>query len=364
VERSAVVVASAIVAGVLGQPATRTASTVEALVAYPVFFQGRAITVRAEVTETEGYWRVTGGADKPVLVIWQDRGASPGRVELRGEFTDLGRLATEDPRLASVDPERLVMPFTGGRWPGRNEVFAIVGATADRAPPFAAPSLRAIALEPERYARQTVTVTGRFRGRNLYGDLPEPPDQSRWDFVLQSADGAVWITGMRPRGRGFDLDPEARVDTGRWLEVAGMVRHERPKVWIEATAIRQGTAAEEAPALPPPVPSLPPTPEVVFSTPLDGETEVPGDTAVRIQFSRDMDPKSFAGRVRASYVAPPGAGAPAVKTVYREGTRSVEIVFDPPLQRFSTVRVELLDGITALGGGSLAPWTLTFSVGG
>ena len=61
-------------------------------------------------------------------------------------------------------------------------------------------SLRAIALSPERYDEQTLTVTGRFRGRNLYGDQPTAPGRSRYDFVLQSGDGSLWVTGLRPRG--------------------------------------------------------------------------------------------------------------------------------------------------------------------
>ena len=83
-----------------------------------------------------------------------------------------------------------------------------------------------------------MTVVGRFRGRNLYGDLPDAPGKSRWDFVLQSANAAIWVTGRRPKGDGFDLNIDNRVDTGRWLEVAGVVKAERGLVRVEADAIR------------------------------------------------------------------------------------------------------------------------------
>ena len=62
------------------------------------------------------------------------------------------------------------------------------------------PSVRAIVLFPSRYLDQKVTVTGQFGARNLVGDLPDAPGKSRYDFVLRSADAAVWVTNLRPRG--------------------------------------------------------------------------------------------------------------------------------------------------------------------
>jgi hypothetical protein len=231
-------------------------------------------------------------------------------------------------------------------------VFAIAGASAEPARPLMAPSVRAVALDPARYADQTVTLTGRFRGRNLYGDLPEAPGKSRWDFVLQSAE---------------DLDPMARVDTGKWLEVSGTVRTQGAATWVEGEKLQLSTAEDTTPAAVVSVAAPPPTPEEVFSAPLSEETEVPTDVVVRIQFSRDMDRRTFADHVRVSYVpgpgAPPVASPPTFTSMYRDDTRSLEIKFSTPLERFRTVRVDLLDGIVALGGGNLAPWALTFSIG-
>jgi hypothetical protein len=42
--------------------------------------------------------------------------------------------------------------------------------------------------------------------------------------VLRAADGAVWVTGLRPRGKGFSLDIGARVDTGPGWKSSGVVR--------------------------------------------------------------------------------------------------------------------------------------------
>src|SRR5207342_2131812 len=105
-------------------------------------------------------------------------------------------------------------------------VFVILNAASVESPLPADATIRALALAPEHYRDRSVTLIGRFRGSNLFGDLPLPVAKSRWDFVLQSADSAVWITGLRPRGKGFDLDPTARVDTGHWLQVTGTVRFE------------------------------------------------------------------------------------------------------------------------------------------
>ncbi len=146
-----------------------------------------------------------------------------------------------------------------------------------------------MALDPNRYVDQEVTVVGRFRGRNLYGDLPDAPGKSRWDFVIQSADAAVWVTGRRPRGDGFDLNIDNRVDTGRWLEVAGQVKFDRGLVRLEATSIRPGQPpAQSAPEALVKMPVHVPPPEVVFSAPTNDETDVEPTASIRIQFSRDL----------------------------------------------------------------------------
>ena len=117
----------------------------------------------------------------------------------------------------------------------------------------------------------------------------------------------------------------------------------------------------------PPTPAEPP-PTVVFSTPVPSETDVEIGAVVRVQFSRDMDARSFKDRIRVIYQAPHAAGAPVgtpptFAFAYNVGTRGVELKFSKPLERFQTVKVELLEGITALGGDPLQPWSLTFTTG-
>jgi len=142
-----------------------------------------------------------------------------------------------------------------------------------------------------------------------------------------------------------------------WLEQAQIVLSVPPTV----------TGPEEAPA----APVVGPAPEVIFTDPSEGETDVPRATRVRIQFSRDLNPDSFKGQfqiVRAADLIP-GSGQPeppVIKTMFRydPATRSLELRFAEPLEPFQAVRIALGDGITALDGAQLRPWTLTFTPGG
>jgi hypothetical protein len=61
--------------------------------------------------------------------------------------------------------------------------------------------------------------------------------------------------------------------------------------------------------------------------------------------------------------APASAQLPAVATTYHDANRALELKFAGPLERFQTVKVELLEGIAALDGQMLVPWSMTFSTG-
>jgi len=369
-------IAACIASPVRGQTPGRVATTIEAAIAEPVFFHGRQIAIRAATIQDRSGTRVVVGnsaaGDKPklhpVFVFWQQ---TPSRSdgEIRGEFFDLGRLREDDSRFSSYDFRPLLEAVSGGRWPNRDEVFVIVGATVIDAPEPSGPSVRAIVLQPSKFADRGVTVTGRFRGRNLFGDLASALNRSRWDFVVQSADAAIWVSALRPRGTGFELDPGAKVDTGRWLEVSGTVHVEGSRVWIDGESLRIAKPPTETVPEPTPMPVIKePAPTVIFTAPLTEDVDVTTDASVRVQFSRDMDGRTFRGHVRVSYVvtnpaAPPPPSLPAPTSTYHEANRALEIKFARPLERFQTVKVELLDGIAAMDGQLLVPWAMTFSTG-
>jgi len=345
---------------------SRLATTADTLLASAVFFHGRNVVLQQKLVTENDLTRLL-EAPKPVYVFWKEP-ATREEGEIRGEFWDLGRIDPRDGRFTGYDLARLVETLNRGQWPGRDQIYVLLGASLLPSSPPRAPTVRAICLAPENYVEREVKVIGRFKGRNLYGDLPLALGKTKWDFVLQSAEGALWVTGVRPRGKGFDLDPSKRVDTGRWVEVTGVVKREGVTTYVEATAIALATAPEEAAvavSLPPP-PRQPP-PEVIFSAPIADDVEVDRTAPVRIQFSRDMAPRTIRDRIVVSYV-PPAGGAPAFvvppfTTTYNDAAHAIEITFAQPLERFQQVRVELLAGMTALDGQPLKPWTLRFSTG-
>jgi len=347
------------------QTSPRVATTAEALVADPVFFQGKHVAVR-RATVQNGVVTELAQTAKPVAVFWREQPSSVSDVEVRGEFWDLGRLPKDDPRLAGVDLAPLLQAANRGEWPPRDRVFVILNATTAESPLPNDPSVRTLALAPEHYDGKSVTVVGRFRGANLFGDVPVPVAKGRWDFVIQSADGAIWVTGMRPRGKNFNLDPAARLDTGHWLQVTGVVRNGDPLPWIEATSLAEAAAPTEAVVEVPAPVIREPAPAIVFSAPVEADTDVERTAPVRIQFSRDMDPKSFQNQIRVAYAGGQGAATPPPFTFkYDEGTRALEIKFNAPLDPFRQVKVDLLNGIVSAGDDQpIAQWSLTFTTGG
>ena len=349
------------------QPLTRLATTAAALVHFPVFFNGRTVVVRGELRHQDRTVVLIGpDAGKSIYLVFEGAAPEDGDVEVRGTMFDVGKLTEDDPRLSGVDFASILQTETNGRWPASGDVLLIKVDRVEPARPPAAPTVRSVALDPGRYEDQRVTLVGRFRGANLYGDLPQGPGKSKWDFVLQSADAAIWVTGLRPRAKGLDLDPDARRDTGQFVEVSGVVKHEGGLVWLEGQLIAPAAAPAESEEPATIVPPQGPPPEVVFSAPIADDVDISPSTAVRIQFSRDMKAETFKDRVQVAYFGG-AAGAvpppPAFRAAYHDDARELAITFEQPLARFRTVRVQLLEGITALDGAPMAPWSLTFSVG-
>jgi hypothetical protein len=371
-------VALATVAGSLpavAQPATRRAADIAALVAFPGFYHGQPIVLRAELIQTGDKLALV-DPDEPRALHVASSGISvpTGRVEARGVFWDVGRLMPDDPRVTGNNLQAVVESKGGSDWPKPGELLALQLTGAFPVNATSSPSLRDLALDSAQHVNEQVTITGQFRGRNLYGDLPQSPNISRWDFVLKSADAALWVTGTQPKGRGFDLQVNARIDTGRWLDVSGIVKRMGGLVWIESAKISLGQAPASIPAPETAVPQVGPAPTVVFSSPTVAEVDVPLGTRVRLQFSRDMDADSFKGQLRVTYVASealergePPTAAPEFTTAYDAATRALTVRFSEPFPdtaRFRTVNVELQSGIKARDGATLVPWTLSFVLGG
>jgi Bacterial Ig-like domain len=376
VKRALILVALASTA--IAQPATRRATNIAALLAYPSFYTGRPILIVGKVGVEKDELRVSSDAGSVRLVTKTN--APDGLDEIRGEFWDLGRMKPDDLRLSQYDLRRTFQIDPDGPWPKPGDVTALIASAITSAQPAQNATIRSIVLDPDRFIDQKVTITGQFSGRNLLGDLPDAPGRSRYDFVLRTTDAAIWITNMRPRirdanGKEIELGLDARIDTGRWLEVRGTVQQGRGLQWIDAEA---GSLKLAKPPTETPTPTedqirVPagPPPEAIFSAPTDGETDVATTTTIRIQFSRDLDPATLRGHVHARYISAESAqrGEPDTPPItltptYNAANRVVEIKFAQPLERFRTVKIDLGADIIGTDGQALKPFTLTFATGG
>jgi hypothetical protein len=234
----------------MAQTSTRRLTTIDALRRFSGYYHLQSVLVRGEFLEAGPGVQLR--ADERLIDVMLADGVrtTSGPVEVRAQLIDVGRLEPGVPRLSGSpgarDPER---------WPKPGEELLLKVTSVASAAAQTPVTVRGLALEPWLFEGQTITLIGQFRGRNLFGDMPSAPAKSKYDFVLRSGDGAVWVTGLRPRGRGFDLDVDARVDTGRWLEITGVVRRERSLVTLEAVTLTAATARTESvpeePVVPP-----------------------------------------------------------------------------------------------------------------
>jgi hypothetical protein len=217
-------------------------------------------------------------------------------------------------------------------------------------------TLEDLVTKPGKLDGKAVRVRGQFRGQNLFGDLPSASRRRSDDWVIKDDMFAVWVTGKKPKGSGWVFDAGLKRDTGKWLQVIGRVRTVRDVVTIEASEVTLSkpptpTAQAAPPSPPPPQPKKPPV--VVFSLPLDGERDVPPNTVFKVQFSKDMEESSFAGRVVLRYAGrlqPGDRDLDAVKIGYDGGLRTLQIDPGDLLRPGRVVEILLLPGIVDLEG--------------
>jgi hypothetical protein len=342
---------------VVAQPQPRRATTVAAIRAYPGFYHQQAVLVVGDVKGT--IERATIGSDEAAITLIARELPRQSRVEARGQLLDIGRMPQDDPRLIPFNLLDRTRAAYQERWPKPGEeLVLLLGGSAP--PPAAsdvtAPPLRSLAMEPGRFEGQKVTIRGQFRGRNLFGDLPEAPAQHRYQFVLRSGDAAVWVMGVQSKGKGFNFDPSKRIDSGRWVKVQGTVRTAKGLTWLEGTSIELTAEPEETIEVAIDTPPPPPV-EILFTAPTEGEGDVRTTERIRIQLSRDLNPETLQDRVRFT---------PAVEftTNYTKENRALEIRPTAPFPPFTAIKLEILAGVKGTDGGDMQPLTLTFTTGG
>jgi hypothetical protein len=205
-----------------------------------------------------------------------------------------------------------------------------------------------------------VKVVGKFRGRNLYGDLPLRSQRQSGDWVIKDDVYAAWVVGRKPKGDGFDLDAGLKRDTNKWLEVVGRVTSSHGVVYLEAIQVMlthepRPNADAKAPPPPPERPKV--APVVVFCFPLEGEEEVPRSSRFFVQFNKDMEESSFQGHVVLRYAGPvrPGdRGFDGLRLFYEGGRRALAVDPGDNLLPGRTVEILLLPGIIDVDGLGLA----------
>jgi hypothetical protein len=165
-------------------------------------------------------------------------------------------------------------------------------------------TLDRLASESKSFEGKTVRIVGKFRGSNLFADLPTTSWKNLADFVVKEDATAIWVTGIRPEGKGWQLDEHAPGDTQKWVEIVGRPSIQRGIIYLRASQIsittppsghagvaevRRFTGAGTEP------------PEVVFALPLLGEPVARKGLFV-LQFSKSLDPATLKDRVHLRYV--------------------------------------------------------------
>jgi hypothetical protein len=258
-------------------------------------------------------------------------------------------------------------PVGGGRLIGSIVFWSYMGPEDDdkkKAPVKAETvTLESLVRRAGRMDGRTVRVVGRFRGKNLYGDLPGSSQRRSNDWVIKDDLYAVWVTGKKPRGSGWQLDPGLKRDTGKWIEVVGRPETRNGITYLTALEVRLGTAPTErkveevkAPPPPPERPKLPPV--VVFALPLDNEAATAPDARFALQFSKDMDETTFKGRVALRYAGPVRPGDrpfDGMRAIYDGGRRALLVDPGDTLKPGRIVELLLLPGILDTDGLELLP---------
>lgn len=348
------------------QPAARRATTIAALRSYPGFYHQQTVTVVGAV-KADSPESATIASDEASIRLIARELPREGKLEARGQFLDVGRMSQDDPRLIPFNLLDRVRTMYPERWPRPGEELILLLSGTTPPPPAAeasAPPLRTVALEPDRFEGQRITILGQFRGRNLYGDLPEAPAPAKWQFVLRATDSALWVMGLQPKGKTFNFDPAKRIDSGRWVKVQGTVRTAKGLTWLEGTAIELAQAPAESVTEVEIAPPPPPPVEVLFTAPAEGETDVRLTERIRMQLSRDLDPASLKDHVRITYAKATAMDSLAFAATYAKENRALEIKLVGPWEPFRLVKIEFLEGIKGTDGGAMAPFTLTFTTGG
>lgn len=207
----------------------------------PQLYECRNVVTRGTLfVLPRSVWGLRDGAAQVLIVPMPGLGEESVRdlVDRRVEVTGVARLL---PMSQCTDPGLPALPDARPEWPRVSlTAVSVFDAEAYRRPEGRrrAATIGAALADPAARAGKSVRVVGRFRGANLFGDLPADSRRDPGDWVLMDGDHALWVTGRPPRGKGFDLDPGRKSDTGRWLEVEGKLEAGSGIAYLKASRVQ------------------------------------------------------------------------------------------------------------------------------
>lgn len=217
----------------------------------PEAYEGDNVEVRGtlKVLVFNRYWTIEDGGARALVIPGKGLDASAltrftgFEVDVRGVARMLNPY---DPVADKTHfPDLPVRPRGQPGWPEATiTVHALFERQGDAGGRPAGDTLAELVRNGELKSGTEVTVTGVFRGRNLFGDLPTASERSADDWVLQDGAFAAWVTGKRPSGKGWSLDPASRGDA-RWrVEVVGKVEVVGGVAYVRASKVSLAGRAE------------------------------------------------------------------------------------------------------------------------
>jgi hypothetical protein len=218
----------------------------------PETYQRQSVVTKGvlEPLDFQGTWSLSEGSARVVLVLGESLGSDlrtlqGRRVEVTGVVRFLKSCAKEPPcRLGHCsvceDPELPPLPEARLDWPRASiTIFSLfdISPSGERARESERSSVADLMADPASLVGREVRLVGQFRGRNLFGDLPADSQRNRSDWVLKEGEHAVWVTGKKPQGKGWRLDPELRTETRWWLEVVGSAEPAGGVLYVRAKRV-------------------------------------------------------------------------------------------------------------------------------
>jgi hypothetical protein len=201
-----------------------------------------------------------------------------------------------------------------------------------------------------------VRVVGRFRGQNRLGDIPKENKRPRSAWVIKAGRYAIWVTGRKPSGPGFKLNPDSEEDSTKWVEVVGRPETTDGVTVLRAVKVALTTAPSGSVLRGHRLTRSIGAPAVIFSLPLDGEN-VSANARFVVQFSAYMDDESFEGRVRLRSADEGGKERELERLRWSYDDARRALIVDPgePLVPGSRVTLMLLAGILDIDGTAVPP---------